>query len=468
MKTVFSFVGAMMVLGVSYAQNVSDFYKDQIRLTYELVEQEVLSEVQAEEILDEIKASAKTEMRMLAQGESLEGEKHVVVFYSKVMENGFRLKDLSLERDTAFAEEIAERIQTMKASYVSGKASSKRDVYIGGIVVGRIFGERTEPNGASASINAIGNSPPSRIRLRVSAEGMFGSRVFDATINGSLEEAYKVMKDAEKRMAKELGSFSLEIESKMHVVYEDGSTEQMVFKSDSGEDIPIHELSRRGSDTNKTTFEFTLGSGFDKENRKKVVSMPIMGVGLSQFTKTDLSGFYNADDNYFFNWNFNFGVRLEYAPVKWFYIPLEARFDFVRFRQKNNTFFEWTQDGTEQVEFGDDLQRSSWGMNHTMLQLGFGFDFGKDVFFKRLELGAYGGYHLRSSTRIRYGDTFTTVKERTQGHFNQEPFRYGFYLSFYNDRNIQNRFSVDRSSVLRDGLGDSFTMVSYTLNFLLF
>jgi hypothetical protein len=447
---------------VSFAQNVSDFYKDQIRLTYELVEKEVLSEVHAEDILDEIKASAKTEMRMLVQGESLEGEKHIVVFYSMVMENGNLIKDLSLERDTAFAEEIAERITTMKATYVSSSASSNREVYIGGVVVGRIFG--TRKSSVSERQGGASEGKTTRIRIQVWGDGMFGSREFNATIDGSTEEAYRIMMDAEKRISKELGSRGLDLESKMDIVYSDGSTEQKVFKGDV--DTDLHSKRILEFDLDGKALEAHLGSNSD-DDHKKIKTIPVIGIGFSQLSSPDVTEFYNGDDNRFFNWNANLGFRLEYAPVKWFYIPLEARFDFLRFRQKNNTFFEWTKDGTEQVDFADDLQRSSWSMNYSTIQLGIGFDFGEKAFFQRLEMGAYGGYHLGSSTRIRYGDSFTTIRERTRGHFHQEPLRYGFYLALYTDENIQNRISVDRSNVLRDGFGDSFMMVSYTLSVLL-
>lgn len=469
MKIGFSFLFAFVLLSSSYAQNVSDFYKDQIRLTYDLVDRDVLSESQAEDILSEIKSSAKSEMLIAMQGDNQQVKRHVVVFYSMLKLYGRNVSPLQLTRDTLQADQVDIKIQEIRTMIISRYARQRLpddQPIVGAIVVAREFG----PNASSASEELTSSATqPARIYIRVKGDGMKGSRVFEITVDQSLEEAYKIMRDYEKRIARELGSFGLDIESKMDVIYSDGSRERLVFKGDDGEekvlDVRFRNNERSSVQLSFMDFDF---EEVPKVNNSKFAAMPVLGIGWSQLTLNDLSDFYNAQDNNLFNWSASVGGRLEYKPLSWLYIPMELRFDFMRFRQKNNTFIDWTEEGTVQAEFQDDLRRSSWTMNYLNLQLGLGFDFGKNATIKRIEFGAHGGYHLASSTRIRYGDSFTRINERTRGHFNQEAYRYGVYLSVFVDENVQNRFFIDRSNVLRSGFGDQFTMIGYTCSVLLF
>ncbi|TVQ80126.1 MAG: hypothetical protein EA358_02555 [Flavobacteriales bacterium] len=469
MKIVFSFLFTLALLSNTYAQNVSDFYKDQIRLTYDLVDRDVLSESQAEDILSEIKSSAKSEMLIAMQGDNQQVKRHVVVFYSMLKLDGRKISPLQLTRDTLSADQVEVKIKEIRTEIISRHARQRLpddQPIVGAIVVAREFG----PNGSSSSeVLASSATQPARIYIRVKGDGMKGSRVFEITVDQSLEEAYKIMRDYEKRIAKELGSFGLDIESKMDVIYSDGSRERLVFKGDDGEE-KVLDVRFRNNERSSVQLSF-MDLDFEevpKINNSKLAVMPVVGIGWSQLTLNDLSDFYNSQDNNLFNWSTSVGGRLEYKPRSWLYIPMELRFDFMRFRQKNNTFIDWTDEGTGQTEFQDDLRRSSWTMNYLNLQLGLGFDFGKKASIKRIEFGAHGGYHLASSTRIRYGDSFTRINERTRGHFNQETYRYGVYLSIFVDENVQNRIFVDRSDVLRSGFGDQFTMIGYTCSVLLF
>ena len=470
MKISFSFLFTLALLSNTYAQNVSDFYKDQIRLTYDLVDRDVLSESQAEDILSEIKSSAKSEMLIAMQGDNQQVKRHVVVFYSMLKLDGRKILPLQLTRDTLSADQVEVKIKEIRTEIISRHARQRLpddQPIVGAIVVAREFG----PNGSSSSeVLASSAAQPARIYIRVKGDGMMGSRVFEITVDQSLEEAYKIMRDYEKRIAKELGSFfGLDIESKMDVIYSDGSRERLVFKGDNGEE-KVLDVRFRNNERSSVQLSF-MDLDFEevpKVDNLKFAAMPVLGIGWSQLTLNDLSDFYNSQHNNLFNWSASVGGRLEYKPLSWLYLPMELRFDFMRFRQKNNTFIDWTEEGTVQADFQDDLRRSSWTMNYLNLQLGLGFDFGKTATIKRIEFGAHGGYHLSSSTRLRYGDSFTRINERTRGHFNQETYRYGVYLSIFVDENVQNRFFVDRSNVLRSGFGDQFTMIGYTCSVLLF
>ncbi|MCC5918479.1 MAG: hypothetical protein JJU02_14250 [Cryomorphaceae bacterium] len=561
-KILILLISTLSFSGMHAQQNdISETYKEQIRKVYQLLEEGILTEEQAQQDIEEIKSSAKSEMKARIRRDEVvkHSAKEAVVFWVQLEDAEDEERSQAvIKYDTLYADSIDAKLEVFKQSAIKdfsngGEVNARAGYYLRGRSY--LLFEKVDEMILASGVTQIQKQDKQKssltediylIRIWVKGKGEKGKYTYEETremtkleagkrINKMREEVRQKVTDEKdpnagkiksgmdvihkvtepqltKQQLEDTGLYHVKIKVKgegykgwlsQNRYYENRSKEDTLTLAQADSTLKamrviVHNNLRKrkvkpqsisiSDDLDiiaRVNLESKEGAGIAKDDGDKVkikkgqstyISleskkrnesyrlMASLGLGLSWLVNENGS-LYQPAQNSFWNYSSQVGFRFEWQFARPLFLSLGVNYVNQRFNSQENHYYVQTADETRFEAFpnNEELHRSNMSMDFIDGQFGLGVNFGKKYFIKGLEIGAFGGTHLLTTQRLRYGTRELRFNERQRGSFNQQTYRYGAYIDFKMGDGWSHRFYSTLNQVFSPGMADQNFIAGYML-----